>query len=129
FNSYRERDQKSFTSFLEAAKKHKLDMTPEYEGQNTLAHLAVKEGEEYLLSKALELGVDINQKNGEGLTPLHLAAMQAKDETLLNMLITKGADKSILTDFDESAFDLANENEVLSKSDTDLDFLKASSQE
>ncbi|MEM8887638.1 MAG: ankyrin repeat domain-containing protein, partial [Bacteroidota bacterium] len=72
---------------------------------------------------------DINQKNEEGLTPLHLAAMQAKNKAMLDTLLGKGADKAILTDFDESAFDLANENEVLTKTGVDLDFLKSSSQE
>ena len=60
----------------------------------------------------------------DGLTPLHLAAMKAKDVKLLQLLISKGADKKILTDFNESAFDLAKENELLSKSD--ITFLKQS---
>ncbi|MEM8889191.1 MAG: ankyrin repeat domain-containing protein, partial [Bacteroidota bacterium] len=82
FNAYSSRNKEAFQYFLSHAEKHKLNMTPVYEGGNTLAHLAVKEGEEELLAKALELGVDINQKNEEGLTPLHLAAMQAKNKAM-----------------------------------------------
>ena len=101
-----------------------MDLTPTYEGGNTWAHMAVAEGEMALLEKAMELGVDINQKNEDGMTPLHLAAMNAKNKGLLAVLIEKGADKTILTDFEESAYDLANENEALSKIGVDLGFLK-----
>ncbi|MEM7374211.1 MAG: ankyrin repeat domain-containing protein [Bacteroidota bacterium] len=129
FNAFNERSKKVFQEFLTQAKKHELNLTPSYEGGNTLAHLAVKKEQAFLLKQALDLGVEINQKNEEGLTPLHLAAMQAKNKEILTVMLKHGADKSILTDFDESAFDLASENEVLSNSGIDLDFLKADSGE
>ncbi|MEM6348123.1 MAG: ankyrin repeat domain-containing protein [Bacteroidota bacterium] len=124
FNSYRSRNAEAFASFLKVAEEHKLMMTPTYEGGNTLAHMAIAEGEMELLQKALELGVDINQRNADGLTPLHLAAMKAKDKEMLAILLDKGAEKSILTDFEESAYDLAKENEALSGNGIDVEFLK-----
>ena len=124
FDSYNPRNKEAFETFLSLAQEKDLDLTPTYEGGNTWAHMAIAEGEMALLEKAMELGVDINQKNEDGMTPLHLAAMNAKNKDLLAVLIEKGADKTILTDFEESAYDLANENEALSKNGVDLGFLK-----
>ncbi|MEL6671602.1 MAG: ankyrin repeat domain-containing protein [Bacteroidota bacterium] len=128
FNGYNSRNKEALPAFLKKAQEAGLDMKPTYEGENTLVHLAVKKGYQALVEEALNLGIDINQKNQEGLTPLHQAAMQAKDKEMLTLLLEKGADKTMLTDFDESAFDLARENEVLAKSGIALDFLKPSSQ-
>ena len=66
----------------------------------------------------------LNQKNEEGLTPIHLAAMKATDTEILKFLMEKGADITIKTDYDESVFDLAYENELLQKQNKNLNFLK-----
>ena len=87
-------------------------------------HIAIAKGENELIQKALELGADINQKNSDGLTPLHLAAMKATNVKLLQLLISKGADKKTRTNFDESAYELAQENELLSNAN--ITFLKQS---
>ena len=58
------------------------------------------------------------------MTALHLAAMQSKDQNILKHLISKGADKSITTAFEETVFDLATENELLQKNNIDISFLK-----
>jgi hypothetical protein len=50
--------------------------------------------------------------------------MKATDPSLLDFLLKKGADRSILTDFEESAYDLARENEILNQKGVKLDFLK-----
>lgn len=124
FQSFRTQQTEAFDYFVTAAKKLNLKFTDSFDKGNTLAHIAITKGNKYLLEKALKMGVAINQKNEDGLTPLHLAAMKAKNEELLSFLLAKGADKKILTAFEESAFDLANENETLSKEGTDLGFLK-----
>src|SRR5690606_38411549 len=95
-----------------------VDLAQDQGKGNTLFHMAVAQGMPALLERAAELGVDINKKNDDGLTPLHLAAMKSKDGSLMQALIAKGADKALLTDFDESALDLARENELLSKNGT-----------
>jgi len=123
FNAYSNRNRERFevfentlatagVSFKNASKKE------------SLLHIAIAKGEKDLIQKALELGADVNQKNSDGLAPLHLAAMKAIDEKLLQLLINQGADKKMLTDFDESAYDLAQENELLNK--TKIIFLKPS---
>tara|TARA_Y100000385_G_C13104802_1_gene646860 strand:- start:2487 stop:3710 length:1224 start_codon:yes stop_codon:yes gene_type:complete len=92
-------------------------------GENAL-HIAVKRNDIAVVNEALTFDLDINAKTSEGNTALHIACMKAKDEELLKILITAGADKNSLTDFEESAFDLANENEALQSANIDLTFLK-----
>ncbi len=117
-------DPKKSEHFLKTLKAKGVDLARTQAKGNTIYHLAVDESSVPLLEKAKELNVDINQKNGDGLTPLHLAAMKSGDETILKWLLAQGADKTILTDFDESAYDLASENELLSKKGVELQFLK-----
>ncbi|MBO9659966.1 MAG: ankyrin repeat domain-containing protein [Chitinophagaceae bacterium] len=97
--------------------------TPQKNG-NTLYHLAVAKGDLALLKRVSQLSVDVNAKNKEGLTALHRAAMIAKDDTILKYLLSVGAKKDITTEFKETAFDLAVENENFSKNNIKPDFLK-----
>ena len=68
--------------------------------------------------------VNVNAKNSEGNTALHLAAMRAKNSDILKYLVSIGAKTDAVTEFDETAFDLASENEILKSSKSNLDFLK-----
>jgi ankyrin repeat protein len=97
--------------------------TPQKDG-NTLYHLAVVKNDLTLLKKIADLNIDINAKNKDGLTALHKAAMISKDDTILKYLLSLGAKKEITTEFDESAYALAKENETFSKNNISLDFLK-----
>lgn len=97
--------------------------TPQKNG-NTLYHLAVAKSDLALLKRVSQLSVDVNAKNKEGLTALHRAAMIAKDDTILKYLLSVGAKKDITTEFKETAFDLAIENENFSKNNIKPDFLK-----
>ena len=71
----------------------------------------------------LSLG-NINAKNNEGYTPLHLIAMKAEKVEFVKLMYDLGADKNIETEFGERAYDLAKENEKLNVNLGDLDFLK-----
>src|SRR6218665_30777 len=97
--------------------------TPQKNG-NTLYHLAVLKNDLPLLKRVSQFPVDVNAKNKEGLTPLHKAAMIAKDDAALKYLLSIGAKKDITTEFQETAFDLARENEYFSKNNIAPDFLK-----
>jgi ankyrin repeat protein len=91
---------------------------------NTLYHLAIMKNDLSLLKRIENLKVDVNAKNKEGLTPLQKAAMIAKDDTILKYLLSIGAKKDIATEFKETAYDMAKENEFLSKNNIPVDFLK-----
>ena len=78
----------------------------------------------FLVKKAISFDQEINLKNDNGLTPLHLAAMKSKDNKVLKTLIESGADTALLTDFDESVYDLAKENEFLIANKVNIEFLK-----
>lgn len=97
--------------------------TPQKDG-NTLYHLAIIKNDLNLLKKIADLNIDINAKNKDGLTVLHKAAMISKDDTILKYLLSIGAKKEIITEFDESAYALAKENETLTKSNISVEFLK-----
>jgi ankyrin repeat protein len=98
-------------------------VTPQKDG-STLYHFAIAKNDLTLLKKITDLNVDVNAKNKDGLTALHKAAMISKDDTILKYLISIGAKKEITTDFDESAYALAKENESLTKNNVSLEFLK-----
>ena len=97
--------------------------TPQKDG-NTLYHLAVIKNDMVLLNKIADLKIDINAKNKDGLTALHKAAMISKDDVILKYLVSIGAKKEIATDFDESPYALAKENETLTKKNVSIEFLK-----
>ncbi|WP_167596221.1 ankyrin repeat domain-containing protein [Leeuwenhoekiella sp. ZYFB001] len=97
--------------------------TTQAEG-NTLLHLAAKANDLELLKRIAAFDIDIDAKNDEGLTALHVAAMKAADDKMMKYLISKGADTKVKTDFEETVYDLAIENEMLQKQNTSLNFLK-----
>lgn len=116
--------QDAFVTTVELLDQENVDFRAAQAQGNTLLHYAVDRQSAYLVAYALQKGVDINAKNNNGLTPLHYAAMKAKEASLLQLLIEQGADTSITTDFSETVYDLAAENELLTKSGFDLEVLK-----
>ncbi|RZJ88741.1 MAG: ankyrin repeat domain-containing protein, partial [Chryseobacterium sp.] len=91
---------------------------------NSLYHLAVAKNDLALAKMVTDYKVDVNLKNKEGYTALHKAAMTAKDTELLKYLISVGAKKDVATEFKETPYDLATENEFLTKNKVSIDFLK-----
>ena len=89
---------------------------------NTLYHTAVKRGKLEFLEKLSTYPLDINKKNNEGLSPLQKAVMIAKNVEVINFLLSKGADKNVLTDLGETVYELAKENEALKG--INVEFLK-----
>ncbi|WP_338732407.1 ankyrin repeat domain-containing protein [Mangrovimonas cancribranchiae] len=123
-NSYSDRNKDEFVKKLKLLKTAGLDIKTPQKNGNTWYHLAVEKQRLELLKIASELNQDINAKNSEGNTALILAAMKAKDDSILKFLLEQGADKSITTDFEETVYDLASENELLKKNNISIDFLK-----
>lgn len=96
---------------------------PQKDG-NTLYHLAIAKNNLSLVKRIEKLNVDVNAKNKEGLTALHKAAMVSKDDAILKYLLSIGAQKEATTEFKETAYELAKENESFSKNNVSVDFLK-----
>ncbi len=122
--SYSSKDSEAFEQKRSMLAAQGLSMSISQSNGNNLYHLAAEINQLSLLEGASEMGLNINAKNKEGMTPLHIAAMKAENSEVLKYLISQGADKTVLTAFDESAHDLATENEILSTQKADLKFLE-----
>lgn len=101
-----------------------LNLAAAQKDGSTLYHFAIAKNDLSLLKKLAALNIDVNAKNKDGMTALHKAAMVAKDDAILKYLVSIGAKKDINTEFDESAYALAKENESLTKSNVSVEFLK-----
>lgn len=124
FNDYSPRNKANFEAKLEILKANGLDFSKKQGNGNNLYHLAVNKQSIDLLKLATGHKANVNAKNNEGYTPLHLAAMKAKDVEILKYLLANGADKGAQTEFDETVYDLASENEILKEKHIAIDFLK-----
>ena len=123
--SYRASQSENFDQKLNALTAKGLDLSKKQGDNSTLLHLAIDQNDMTLLKKLSPYKIDVNAKNKEGITALHLAAMKSSNVEMLKYLIALGADKKSTTDFEETAYDLAKENEKLSSGKVDLSFLKA----
>ncbi|QTE23827.1 ankyrin repeat domain-containing protein [Polaribacter cellanae] len=122
FKTFHSKNLKDFQKKLTLLKAKGLVInTPQKDG-NTLYHLAVKKQSIPMLDFIKQYPININVKNKNGLTALQQAVMTAKNDKIIKYLITEGANKTVKTDFDETLYDLAKENEALKN--TDINFLK-----
>lgn len=124
FDSYFERNKDNNLYVIDKLVALGVDPNQIFSNGNNLVHMAIEKESKLLLEKAIALGVNINQTNDLNLSPLHLAAMKAKNQELLDILLENGANKKLKTQFNESAYDLALENEILEKNEIDIGFLK-----
>lgn len=127
-NSYRGQgpfnNVEDFSKKLNILKEQKFDLNTAQQDGNTIYHLAVAKNDLSLIKKLEGIDADINAINQDGITALHKAALLAKDDSILKYLIEKGAKKDIKTEYDETAYDLASENESLIESKVSINFLK-----
>lgn len=123
FQPLREGQKNHFTEKLTIIKNAGVNFEALQHEGNSLYHLAVVKNDLNLLKQLESFNINLNTVNKEGITALHKAALVAKDDTVLKYLVNKGAKKDILTEFDESAYDLAKENETLIENKISLDFL------
>jgi ankyrin repeat protein len=124
YDGYSPRNEEQFYKKLSLLQDKGVNLTSTQKNGNTLFHLATEKQSLKLLEIAAKLGIKVNAKNKDGNTALHIAAMKAKDAKILEYLIAHGADVKATTDFEETAFDLASENELLKKNNVEIDFLK-----
>lgn len=91
---------------------------------NTDFHLAALRNDYEVLKYLTHNSSNIDAKNKEGYTPLHLVAMKAEKLELLQLMVDAGANKGVETEFGETAYDLAKENEKINGDLNNLNFLK-----
>ncbi|MEJ7559266.1 MAG: ankyrin repeat domain-containing protein [Pedobacter sp.] len=123
-NAYTPQKSEVFTGKMKLLQEKGLDLVSAQQNGNTLYHIALVKNDLTLIKSLESLKLDVNAKNKEGMTVLHKAAMTAKDDRILKYLVSIGAKKEVVTEFKETAFDLAGENEFLSKNSVSIDFLK-----
>ncbi len=121
FNS---KKQENFNKKLALLESKGFDYRKAQTNGNTLFHLALDRNDLELVKYVKSIGIDVNQQNKDGISPLHMAAMKAKNTTVLKYLLTIGADKFQKTAFEETVYDLAKENELLQQENIDVTFLK-----
>lgn len=120
--AYNSKKEEGFLQKIKLLEEKGFKITKPQKDGNTLMHLAANKGNLALLKFLKKYNIDVNAKNKEGQTALQKAVMVAKKPEILEFLIKNGADKTVTTSFDETVYDLAKENEQLSK--FDLSFLK-----
>ena len=114
-----------FSEKIEVLKKNGVNFAQAQKDGSSLYHAAVVKNDMNLFKMLEGLNIDINAKDKDGMTALHKAAMMSKDDVLLKYLVSLGANTNLMTDLDETAFDLAAENEYLKQHNVNIDFLKS----
>ncbi|TXD54431.1 MULTISPECIES: ankyrin repeat domain-containing protein [unclassified Polaribacter] len=123
-DNYKANKPTLFEEKLKLLEKNGLVFNQIQNSGNTLLHIATERNNLALLKRLAPYNINVNLKNKEGLTALQSAAMMAKDTKIIQYLMRIGADKNVKTDFNESVYDLASENELLKKNNVDINFLK-----
>lgn len=116
--------QDTFDAKAKLLQEKGLNLAAPQKDGSTLYHFAIAKNDLSLLKKLAGLNIDVNAKNKDGITALHKAAMVAKNDEIMKYLISIGAKKDIKTEFEESAYALAKENESLTKQNVSIEFLK-----
>lgn len=123
-DSYNPKNIESFEAKLKMLREKELPLNTLQAEGNTLYHLAAKTNNPELIKIISNFDIHVNAVNKEGMTALQQAAMKAQDDQIMKYLIAIGADTKATTEFGETAYDLASENEMLQRKKVKLDFLK-----
>jgi len=113
-----------FIEKLIMLRKKGLNIEANQKDGSTLFHIAVAKNNIDLLKKISILDINVNTINDQGMTALHKASLIVKSDEILKYLLSIGADKNIKTEFGETAYDLASENDFLKRNNISIDFLK-----
>lgn len=124
FAQFQARKNEEFLQTLTFLDSQKVKRSEQNAEGNTLLHLAVEKQDEKAVLEALKRVKNKNVLNQNGLSALHLAAMQSQDLKVLQLLVDQGLDLTITTEFDETVYQLASENELINSDLKALQFLK-----
>ncbi|RZK11025.1 MAG: ankyrin repeat domain-containing protein [Flavobacterium sp.] len=122
--SYNPKKVEEFEAKVKILKENRFNIATPQKNGNTVYHLGVAKNDVSLIKIVQSFESDVNKQNREGMTPLHKATLIAKDDKVLKQLLACGAKKEIKTEMGETAYDLASENEYLTKNKVAIDFLK-----
>ncbi len=123
-NNFKKGKEEVFEDKLKILENQNLVINKLQNKGNTLLHIAVKKNNLTLLRRLAKFNIDVNIKNEAGLSALQIAAMRSRDDKIIKYLLSIGANKNIKTDFNETVYDLASENELLKKQNINITFLK-----
>ncbi|WP_299667574.1 ankyrin repeat domain-containing protein [uncultured Polaribacter sp.] len=123
-NNFKPNNTERFEAKLKLLQENGLVINELQNSENTLLHIATQKNNLALLKRLSTFNIDVNAINKENLSALQIAAMTAKDDKIMKYLLNIGADKSVKTDFDETVYDLASENELLQKQSINISYLK-----
>ena len=121
--SYNHRNLQAFDQKLDFLIEKGLKLDAIQAEGNSIYHLAANKDDLALMERLTKFNIAINAVNTEGMTALHQAALKAKDTKVMELLVSLGCDIKATTEFGETAFDLASENEQLQNKNTALKFL------
>ncbi|QCX52693.1 ankyrin repeat domain-containing protein [Elizabethkingia sp. JS20170427COW] len=124
YRSARPGQKDNFVENMNLLQKAGVNLATAQKDGSTLLHLAAAKNDLNLFKKLEALKIDVNALDKDHMTVLHKVALIAKDDALLKYVAALGVDKSIKTEFDETAYDLASENEILKSKQVNLQFLK-----
>jgi ankyrin repeat protein len=114
FKTYNPQNEKLFVDKLELLEKQGLKVDQTTKKGKTLLHLAAEEGSQRMIEVLVgRYKIDLEAKNQNGLTALQIAVMTGQNLELAKSFIRLGADMNVKTEFDETLYDLAKENEAL----------------
>lgn len=111
-SGYDRDDHESFEILSSLLKAQKVPLAQVLTGGEHWLHLGARSQSLDLLKYGLVLGLDVNQPDESGMTPLHEACLTATDGDLIQWLVAVGADIQATTHFGETPADLASENEA-----------------
>lgn len=75
-------------------------------------HVAADLGKLQILSKLIESGANINQKDSDGQTALHYAACNGYAE-VVQYLLENGIDRNIICNENQTALDISTDVEII----------------
>lgn len=121
--NFNEKAQKEYDQKLQLLLKNGVDFSAS-QADGSLYHSAIMKENLWLVQKLASLNINLEMPNKSGETPLLKAALISKNDEILKYLISIGANKNAKTEFGETAYDLASENEMLKLRNISVEFLK-----
>lgn len=124
--AYNPRSKDVVTKKMNLLNQKGFDFSKLSSNGNSMLYYAVATNNIATIKKALELDKQhINTLNHEGNAPIHKAALLARNTEVLKLLVAHGASKTTKTEFEETAYELAESNDYLKQKNIDISFLKS----